>query len=190
MWWTAKTGPAEVVFGFAGPYRLSRRAHATSCAVRSRRRTSRCTAVRATASRRPRAWSRSSASSTGPPSRSRISRQRATGGARPTATSPSTSATCSAYQALTWRMVAGVFGCRVELVEPRSGATVRGDRVRLTQAVGNLVANALEHGDGRVRLRARAPSITSRPAAHRALRRRPRGAGAAGRSRDGGGRRG
>jgi DNA-binding response OmpR family regulator len=61
-----------------------------------------------------------------------------------------------AYQALTWRMVAGVFGCRVELVEPRSGATVRGDRVRLTQAVGNLVANALEHGDGRVRLRARA----------------------------------
>ena len=61
-----------------------------------------------------------------------------------------------AHQALTWRMVAGVFGCRVELVEPRSGATVRGDRVRLTQAVGNLVANALEHGDGRVRLRARA----------------------------------
>jgi DNA-binding response OmpR family regulator len=61
-----------------------------------------------------------------------------------------------AYQALTWRMVAGVFGCRVELAEPRSGATVRGDRVRLTQAVGNLVANALEHGDGRVRLRARA----------------------------------
>jgi DNA-binding response OmpR family regulator len=61
-----------------------------------------------------------------------------------------------AYQALTWRMVAGVFGCRVELAEPRSGAVVRGDRVRLTQAVGNLVANALEHGDGRVRLRARA----------------------------------
>jgi DNA-binding response OmpR family regulator len=60
-----------------------------------------------------------------------------------------------AYQAITWRMVAGVFGCRVELVEPRSGAVVRGDRVRLTQAVGNLVANALEHGDGRVRLGAR-----------------------------------
>ena len=54
-------------------------------------------------------------------------------------------------------MVAGVFGCRVELVEPRSG----GDRCAATacastQAVGNLVANALEHGDGRVRLRARA----------------------------------
>jgi hypothetical protein len=50
-------------------------------------------------------------------------------------------------------MVDGVFGCRLELAEPRSGAVVRGDRVRLTQAVGNLVANALEHGDGRVRLR-------------------------------------
>jgi DNA-binding response OmpR family regulator len=60
-----------------------------------------------------------------------------------------------AYQALTWRMVAGVFGCRLELVESASGAMVRGDRVRLTQAVGNLVANALEHGDGQVRLLAR-----------------------------------
>ena len=37
----------------------------------------------------------------------------------------------------------------LELAEPRSGAMVRGDRVRLAQAVGNLVANALEHGDGR-----------------------------------------
>jgi DNA-binding response OmpR family regulator len=61
-----------------------------------------------------------------------------------------------AYQAITWRMVAGVFGGRLELVEPRSGAMVRGDRVRLAQAVGNLVANALEHGDGPVRLLARA----------------------------------
>ncbi len=61
-----------------------------------------------------------------------------------------------AYQLTTWRDVAGVFGCRVELVEPRAGAVVRGDRVRLAQAVGNLVANALEHGDGRVELQARA----------------------------------
>jgi DNA-binding response OmpR family regulator len=60
-----------------------------------------------------------------------------------------------AYQALTWRMVAGVFGCRLELVESGAGAIVRGDRVRLTQAVGNLVANAFEHGDGRVLLQAR-----------------------------------
>jgi len=60
-----------------------------------------------------------------------------------------------AQQALTWRMLAGVFGCRLELVESGAGAMVRGDRVRLTQAVGNLVANAFEHGDGQVRLQAR-----------------------------------
>jgi DNA-binding response OmpR family regulator len=96
-----------------------------------------------------------------------------------------------AYQAITWRMVAGVFGCRVELVEPRSGAIVRGDRVRLAQAVGNLVANALEHGDGRVRLLARAQGDRVRievadegpglPAPVGALTRRPR----AGRGRRG-----
>jgi signal transduction histidine kinase len=61
-----------------------------------------------------------------------------------------------AHQASTWRMVGGVFGCRLEVAEPRSGAMVRGDRVRLAQAVGNLVANALEHGDGRVQVLARA----------------------------------
>jgi DNA-binding response OmpR family regulator len=60
-----------------------------------------------------------------------------------------------AYQAATWRIVAGVFGCRLELVEPGRGAIVRGDRLRLAQAVGNLVANALEHGTGRVELLAR-----------------------------------
>jgi DNA-binding response OmpR family regulator len=61
-----------------------------------------------------------------------------------------------AYQAATWRMVAGVFGCRLELVDAGRGAIVRGDRLRLAQAVGNLVANALEHGTGRVQLLARA----------------------------------
>ena len=60
-----------------------------------------------------------------------------------------------AYQAATWRIVAGVFGCRLELVEPGRGAIVRGDRLRLAQAVGNLVANAFEHGTGRVELLAR-----------------------------------
>ena len=58
-----------------------------------------------------------------------------------------------ACQALTWRMVAGVLGCRLELVESGAGAMVRGDRARLTQAVSNLVANAFEHGDGPVRCR-------------------------------------
>jgi DNA-binding response OmpR family regulator len=60
-----------------------------------------------------------------------------------------------AYQAATWRIVADVFGCRLELVEPGRRAIVRGDRLRLAQAVGNLVANALEHGTGRVELLAR-----------------------------------
>jgi DNA-binding response OmpR family regulator len=60
-----------------------------------------------------------------------------------------------AYQAATWRMVASVFGCRLELVQAGAGAIVRGDRLRLAQAVGNLLANALEHGTGRVELLAR-----------------------------------
>ena len=60
-----------------------------------------------------------------------------------------------AYQAATWRIVAGVLGCRLELVEQGRGAIVRGDRLRLAQAVGNLVANALEHGTGTVELLAR-----------------------------------
>jgi two-component system, OmpR family, sensor kinase len=38
-------------------------------------------------------------------------------------------------------------------VEP-SGETVRGDRLRLEQALGNLVDNALRHGDGNVTLHA------------------------------------
>jgi signal transduction histidine kinase len=59
------------------------------------------------------------------------------------------------YQAATWQTVAGVFGCRLELVGAGQGAVVRGDRLRLAQAVGNLVANALEHGTGRVELLAR-----------------------------------
>jgi DNA-binding response OmpR family regulator len=60
-----------------------------------------------------------------------------------------------AYQAATWRIVADVVGCRLELVEPGRGAIVHGDRLRLAQAVGNLVANALEHGTGTVELLAR-----------------------------------
>jgi len=61
-----------------------------------------------------------------------------------------------AYQASTWRVVAPVLGSRLQLVDGASGAVVRGDRVRLAQAVGNLVSNAFEHGAGRVELLARA----------------------------------
>jgi DNA-binding response OmpR family regulator len=96
-----------------------------------------------------------------------------------------------AYQAATWRLVAGLFGCRVELVERGGGAVVRGDRLRLAQAIGNLVANALEHGTGRVELLARSNGDRVRievadegpglPAPVGALTRRPR----AGRGRRG-----
>jgi two-component system OmpR family sensor kinase len=40
------------------------------------------------------------------------------------------------------------------VVEAAAGLKVRGDRLRLEQALGNLVDNALRHGEGDVRLRA------------------------------------
>jgi signal transduction histidine kinase len=40
------------------------------------------------------------------------------------------------------------------VVEPANGLTVEGDRLRLEQALGNLVENALEHGGGEIILRA------------------------------------
>jgi signal transduction histidine kinase len=61
-----------------------------------------------------------------------------------------------AHQASTWQAVAPVFGCRLSLGAPDGTALVRGDRVRLSQAVGNLLANALEHGAGTVEVRSRA----------------------------------
>jgi signal transduction histidine kinase len=39
-------------------------------------------------------------------------------------------------------------------VEPSDGIALNADRLRLEQAVGNLVDNALRHGDGTIRLRA------------------------------------
>ncbi len=54
-----------------------------------------------------------------------------------------------------WHVVAGAFNSRVVLGELLPGALVHGDRLRLAQAVANLVANALEHGPGRIELTAR-----------------------------------
>ena len=52
-----------------------------------------------------------------------------------------------------WRPLARAFACEL-IVDDRAGhVVVRADRLRLTQAVGNLVLNALEHGAGPVRIR-------------------------------------
>ena len=45
-------------------------------------------------------------------------------------------------------------------VDVPNGLVVEGDRLRLEQALGNLVDNALRHGDGRVSLRAATASGT------------------------------
>jgi signal transduction histidine kinase len=54
-----------------------------------------------------------------------------------------------------WHAVAAAFDSHVTLGALLHGAMVDGDRLRLAQAVSNLVANALEHGPGRVELTAR-----------------------------------
>jgi signal transduction histidine kinase len=60
-----------------------------------------------------------------------------------------------AHQAATWETIAPVFRCALRVAAVPPGTLVRGDRVRLAQAVGNLLANALEHGDGTVTLAVR-----------------------------------
>jgi signal transduction histidine kinase len=61
-----------------------------------------------------------------------------------------------------WRPLAGALGG--ELLFDPAGArlVVCADRLRLTQAVGNLVLNALEHGSGPVRVRAHATRMHAR----------------------------
>lgn len=88
-----------------------------------------------------------------------------------------------AQVALAWRPVAAARG--VELRVSPVPAAVLADRARLAQAVGNLVANALEHGSGAVEVRARADGARLRLEVHdggpglrapiAALSRRPRG---------------
>jgi signal transduction histidine kinase len=91
-----------------------------------------------------------------------------------------------------WRAVAWARGGRLTVERPPGRVLLRGDRVRLAQACGNLLDNAIEHGGGRVRLRARASVHSVRvevldegpglPAAVAELIRRPRaGRGARGR---------
>jgi signal transduction histidine kinase len=85
----------------------------------------------------------------------------------------------AAYRAQAWAK-----GARLRLEQPPEGVLLRGDRLRLAQACGNLLANAIEHGGGEVRLRARAALHTVRievldegpglPAPVAELARRPR----------------
>ena len=55
-----------------------------------------------------------------------------------------------------WRPLARAFASELVLDDRGPSVVVRADRLRLTQAVGNLVLNALEHGAGPVRLRLQA----------------------------------
>jgi signal transduction histidine kinase len=92
--------------------------------------------------------------------------------------------TLVAQQALVWQACARERG-RTLRVAAASGVLVRADAVRLAQAVGNLVANALEHGEGGVELRVVRAAGRVRievrdegdglPAPVAALTRRPRG---------------
>lgn len=59
-------------------------------------------------------------------------------------------------QFASWSVVATVFKSELVIGELMPGVTVRGDRLRLSQAIANLVANALEHAPGRIELSARA----------------------------------
>jgi signal transduction histidine kinase len=54
-----------------------------------------------------------------------------------------------------WRLAAARDGRPVEVDWRAGSVTVRADRGRLAQALGNLMANAVEHGRGPVRLHAR-----------------------------------
>jgi len=90
-----------------------------------------------------------------------------------------------------WRPVARASGRDLRADWQPPGAAGRGDRLRLAQACGNLLANAIEHGSGPVRLRGHAAGARVRievidagpglPAPVAELARRPR----AGRGRRG-----
>ena len=54
-----------------------------------------------------------------------------------------------------WRPLARLRGIDVRLHWSGPEALVRGDRLRLAQAIGNLIANAIEHGEGNVHVSGR-----------------------------------
>ena len=54
-----------------------------------------------------------------------------------------------------WRPAATAAGVRLDVRWSGAPARVAGDRLRLAQATGNLIANAIEHGGGAIELRGR-----------------------------------
>jgi signal transduction histidine kinase len=88
-------------------------------------------------------------------------------------------------QAETWQAVAAAHGARVVLLPGPDVAIVRADAMRVAQAMGNVVANAIEHGGGTIEIRTRAIGDRVRvevadggsglPASVAELSRRPRG---------------
>jgi signal transduction histidine kinase len=58
-------------------------------------------------------------------------------------------------QAQTWGDVAEAHGASVSLRLDPGGSVVKTDGVRVAQAVGNVVANAIEHGGGAIEIRTR-----------------------------------
>lgn len=61
-----------------------------------------------------------------------------------------------------WQGHASVRGVRLRLQESDRRPVVRGERLRLAQATGNLIANAVEHGGGAVEVSCRADAGTVR----------------------------
>lgn len=61
-----------------------------------------------------------------------------------------------------WRASAEASGVTLTLDWAGPSVAIVGDRVRLAQATGNLIANAIEHGGGRVEVRGRADQGTIR----------------------------
>lgn len=68
---------------------------------------------------------------------------------------PLAAAALFAALAEAWRPVAVARGRSLRMTPAPAGLTVWGDRIRIAQAAGNLVANALEHGAGTIHVRSR-----------------------------------
>ena len=61
-----------------------------------------------------------------------------------------------------WELLAAHRGVDLVVETPARPLVVRADRLRIAQALANLVANAVEHGGGEVRVRARAAAARAR----------------------------